>query len=99
MLFFGTPHRGLRTYELEKVVNKSPREQDVNGILRDLQEDSEFLINHISHLFDIIQQLHKNGRKFVSFYETVDTPTVRMVCMFSLSKSEPHDHCSNYWIN
>lgn len=66
--FFGTPHQGLRTKELEAVATC--------GLIEQLREDAEFLDNQKEELMQICQVFKG---KVVSFYETVMTPSVGKV--------------------
>jgi len=76
IFFFGTPHQGLQTVELEAMVeNMSAKSKSSRlKLLRQLRENSEFLEKQRDELSDIW-----NGRTVVSFYETVKTPTVKRV--------------------
>jgi hypothetical protein len=76
ILFFGTPHRGLRTTELEAMLEdmSSSSESNRADLLCQLQEGSEFLETQADEVVDILGR-----RKVVSFYETVKTPTVQKV--------------------
>ncbi|KAF8251998.1 hypothetical protein K440DRAFT_595037 [Wilcoxina mikolae CBS 423.85] len=70
IFFFGTPHQGLRTAELEAMV------QDLSGgvettrlrLLMQLRENSEFLETQRDALADILP-----GCKIISFYEVEKT--------------------------
>ena len=76
VFFFGAPHNGLRTAELEAMVqdmSSNPESQSIK-LLQQLREGSEFLENQRDELVDIW-----NGRKIISYYETVRTPTVKKV--------------------
>ncbi|KAF8538250.1 hypothetical protein BDD12DRAFT_928675 [Trichophaea hybrida] len=74
IFFFGTPHNGLRTAELEAMV------EDLSGgvetarltLLKQLRENSEFLETQRDALDDIWP-----GRKIISFYEVEKTPVVQ----------------------
>jgi hypothetical protein len=73
IFFFGTPHQGFRTDGLEAVVD------DDSGwnLIAQLKEGSEFLKNQKEDLFPIFERLKE--RKVISFYETMMTPTTRVV--------------------
>ncbi|KAF8538307.1 hypothetical protein BDD12DRAFT_779452, partial [Trichophaea hybrida] len=74
IFFFGTPHQGLRTAELEDMV------EDLSGgvetsrlrLLMQLRENSEFLETQRDALADIWP-----GRKIISFYEVEKTRVVQ----------------------
>ncbi|KAF8533001.1 hypothetical protein BDD12DRAFT_785076, partial [Trichophaea hybrida] len=74
IFFFGTPHNGLRTAELEAMV------EDLSGgvetarlrLLMQLRENSELLETQRDALEDIWP-----GRKIISFYEVEKTPVVQ----------------------
>jgi len=74
IFFFGAPHDGLRTTELEAMVQdmSSDSESQPMRLLLQLREGSEFLENQRDELVDIW-----SGRKIISYYETVGTPTVK----------------------
>lgn len=79
LLFFGTPHNGLRTEELEAVVDIESDRQKIN-LLMQLKEGSEFLDNQKE---DLIRIWDGFKGKLVSFYETVTTPSVIRVTIMS----------------
>jgi hypothetical protein len=78
IFFFGTPHQGIRTTELEAMV------EDLSGgvetarkrLLMQLRENSEFLDTQRDELSDSSIWL---GRKIVSFYEVERTRVVQKV--------------------
>ncbi|KAF8535735.1 hypothetical protein BDD12DRAFT_326423 [Trichophaea hybrida] len=72
ILLFGTPHQGLRTDELEEMVDIDSGGQRSNLIMQ-LKEGSEFLENQKEDLIRIWDGFQRN---VVSFYETVKTPSV-----------------------
>lgn len=76
IFFFGTPHQGLQTEELEAMVEDMSGEAETSRsmLLKQLRENSEFLEAQRDNLTDIW-----DGRRIVSFYETVKTPTVKKV--------------------
>jgi hypothetical protein len=78
IVFFGTPHQGMRTYDLEEMVEaESGRyETSKQNLLNQLREGSEFLENQMEELCYILEDYKP---QIVSFYETVLTPTVKMV--------------------
>ncbi|KAF8243669.1 hypothetical protein K440DRAFT_38565 [Wilcoxina mikolae CBS 423.85] len=80
IMFFGTPHQGMRTEELETMI-----EADSEGkrshtarhqLLTQLREGSEFLESQKDELSHIWEGFTP---RIVSFYETVKTPTVKQV--------------------
>jgi len=75
IFFFGTPHQGLRTDELEGVVDVDSTQR--HNLIMQLKEGSEFLETQKEHLLPIFKTLQ--GLKVVSFYETVKTASVGMV--------------------
>jgi hypothetical protein len=80
IFFFGTPHQGLRTDELEELVDVNSGGMRKNLILQ-LKEDSEVLENQKE---DLIRMWEGFKRKVVSFYATVKTLSGRMVNNTSL---------------
>jgi hypothetical protein len=74
VFFFGAPHNGMRTTELEAMVKDmfSDLESQATKLLLQLREGSEFLESQRDELVDIW-----SGRKIISYYETVDTPPVK----------------------
>jgi len=74
IFFFGAPHDGLRITELEAMVQDMSLdlESQPAKLLQQLREGSEFLESQRDELVDIWI-----GRKIVSYYETVGTPTVK----------------------
>jgi hypothetical protein len=76
IIFFGTPHQGLRTYDLEDMVDAESGETSRLNMLKQLREGSEFLENQKDDLSYIWEEYKP---KIISFYETVLTPTVQMV--------------------
>jgi hypothetical protein len=74
VFFFGAPHNGMRTTELEAMVKdmSSDLESQATKLLQQLREGSEFLESQRDELVDIW-----SGRKIISYYETVDTPAVK----------------------
>ncbi|KAF8539938.1 hypothetical protein BDD12DRAFT_980660 [Trichophaea hybrida] len=72
ILLFGTPHQGLRTDELEEMVDIDSGGQRSNLIMQ-LKEGSEFLENQKEDLIRIWEGFQRN---VFSFYETVKTPSV-----------------------
>ena len=76
ILFFGTPHQGLRVEELNSFVsNVLPNPEPQQHLLHQLRENSQFLELQKENLTDVIENLD-----IVSFYETKSTPTVTRVC-------------------
>jgi hypothetical protein len=76
IFFFGVPHHGMRTTELEAMVqDMSPDlESQPTKLLQQLREGSEFLESQRDELVNIWV-----GRRIISYYETVGTPTVKKV--------------------
>ncbi|KAF8241219.1 hypothetical protein K440DRAFT_665405, partial [Wilcoxina mikolae CBS 423.85] len=76
IIFFGTPHQGMRTYDLEEMVDAESGgyETSRHNLLRQLREGSEFLENQKEELSYIWEEYKP---KIVSFYETVQTSTVK----------------------
>jgi hypothetical protein len=79
IMFFGTPHQGLRTYDLEEMVDAESGgyETSKHNLLKQLREGAEFLEVQKEELTYIWEEYKP---KIVSFYETAPTPTVRRVC-------------------
>ncbi|KAF8243912.1 hypothetical protein K440DRAFT_560344, partial [Wilcoxina mikolae CBS 423.85] len=75
-VFFGVPHHGLHTTELEAMVDdmSSGQQSAAKNIIRQLGEHSEFLERQANYLVDILRNI-----EVVSFYETLKTPTVQKV--------------------
>ncbi|KAF8530881.1 hypothetical protein BDD12DRAFT_914734 [Trichophaea hybrida] len=76
IIFFGTPHNGMRTDDLEQMVDMESGgyETSRHNLLRQLREGSEFLETQkedLSYIWDEYKP------KIISFYETVQTPTVK----------------------
>jgi hypothetical protein len=75
-MFFGTPHYGMRTDDLEKMVhNDSSR----HNLLRQLKEGSELLENQLEDLAHFWEEYKLN---IISVYEQVPTPSVKLVGLF-----------------
>jgi hypothetical protein len=73
--FFGTPHQGLRTEELEEMAKDLISDSsDTTDLLRKLRAGSEFLESQSEELVEIL-----DGKKVVSFYELLGTQTVKKV--------------------
>ncbi|KAF8253337.1 hypothetical protein K440DRAFT_534211, partial [Wilcoxina mikolae CBS 423.85] len=90
IFFFGTPHNGLQTAELEAMVDDmaSKPESTASMLLQQLRQGSEFLESQADELVDIWP-----GRRIVSFYELLETPTVRrMVDSFSALLYLPNEY-------
>ncbi|KAF8249183.1 hypothetical protein K440DRAFT_660436 [Wilcoxina mikolae CBS 423.85] len=75
IIFFGTPHQGMRTYDLEEMVDAESGgyETSRHNLLRQLREGSEFLETQKEKLSYIWEECKP---EIVSFYETVQTSTV-----------------------
>ncbi|KAF8542396.1 hypothetical protein BDD12DRAFT_802949 [Trichophaea hybrida] len=101
IIFFGTPHQGMRTYDLEEMVDAESggHETSRHNLLRQLRDGSGFLETQKEELSYIWDEWKP---KIVSFYETVATPTVERVG-FSLrlaqvNKTNSHESDSgHYW--
>jgi len=76
VFFFGAPHNGMRTTELEAMIEdmSSDPESQPTKLLHQLREGSEFLESQRDEIVDILK-----GIAIISYYETVDTPTVKKV--------------------
>jgi hypothetical protein len=77
--FFGTPHQGLRTVELEDMagdLEEGDGQQKVMNLLAQLREGSDYLYQQRSSLATMWQRFH--GR-VLTFYETERTSSVRRV--------------------
>jgi hypothetical protein len=74
LFFFGAPHRGLRTDELEKMADDLGVGEASVARLVQLREGSELLE-------ELREFLAENGSRFevTSFYETQKSPTVHKV--------------------
>lgn len=75
IFFFGTPHQGLRTDEMEDMAaaySGKPK----NNLIMQLKEGSEFLEEQKESML-YVWEMFKH--KVISFYETVMTPSIRMV--------------------
>jgi hypothetical protein len=77
-MFFGTPHQGLRTYDLEAMVDAESGGYVTSRhhLLKMLQEGSEFLESQKSELCYMLEEYKPN---IVSFYETEKTVTIAKV--------------------
>ncbi|KAI5853549.1 hypothetical protein BZA05DRAFT_336614, partial [Tricharina praecox] len=73
IFFFGTPHQGLRTEELETMVGSNTQ---AANFLAQLKQGSDFLINQKEDLLHICKRFK---RTIISFHETVETSTVKRV--------------------
>lgn len=79
VFFFGTPHQGLRTAELEDMagdLEDGEGQWKVMNLLRQLREGSEYLLDQRDNLAMMWERFH--GR-VVTFYETELTSSVRRV--------------------
>jgi hypothetical protein len=78
IVFFGTPHNGLRTYDLEEMVDAESGgyETSKHNLLKQLREGSEFLEYQKDELSYIWEKYKPN---VLSFYETVPTAAVSKV--------------------
>ncbi|KAI5844030.1 hypothetical protein DFP73DRAFT_551346 [Morchella snyderi] len=72
LFFFGVPHQGFRTSELETRIKDMSRDGDSSAavmLLEKLRQNSEFLITQRNDLVDIWDKIN-----LYSFYEKVKTP-------------------------
>ena len=78
MFFFGTPHQGLRTAELEEMVDEEAGNQKalLHNLFTQLKEGTEYLENQKEALSRLWEGFHG---KVVTFYETEPTKSVRTV--------------------
>jgi hypothetical protein len=94
VFFFGAPHNGMRTTELEAMVKDMSSdlesESQASKLLHQLREGSEFLESQRDGLVDIW-----NGRKIISYYETVDTPTDGQCATSDLYHSHANEYRGN----
>jgi len=95
IVFFGTPHQGMRTYELEEMVKAESggcnHETSKYNLLKQLKEGSGFLEVQKEELENIWAEYKP---KIVSFYELIKTPTVAQVRIHSV----PQPCCPNLWV-
>ncbi|KAA8899139.1 hypothetical protein FN846DRAFT_960911 [Sphaerosporella brunnea] len=87
IFFFGTPHQGLRTVELEEMAGElddADSRLKVQNLLRQLQDGSEFLENQKDDLSELWGKFH--GKVF-TFYETDKTQSVKKVSNSSVYHS------------
>ncbi|KAF8534445.1 hypothetical protein BDD12DRAFT_895913 [Trichophaea hybrida] len=77
IIFFGTPHQGMRTYDLEEMVDAESGGYDTSrgNLLKQLREGSEFLENQKDDLSYIWEECKP---KILSFYELAPTSTVEL---------------------
>jgi hypothetical protein len=76
IFLFGTPLLGLRTDELESLVDDAELGRQRNNLIAQLKDGSEFLDNQREDLLGIWED---SKQKIFSFYETKKTPSVRKV--------------------
>lgn len=76
LVFFGAPHNGLRTKELEAMIDDlQPKGVDQSRELLDrLRENSTYLEEHRDHLVEILK-----GKNIISYYERILSPVVQKV--------------------
>jgi hypothetical protein len=76
LFLFGTPHGGLRTEELERMVEDLASGEETSSLmlLRQLREDSDFLQNQRESVTEVLK-----AAKIYSFYETRKTKAVSKV--------------------
>lgn len=73
MLFFATPHSGLKVEDIKKMIAghvDHPR----NALLRQIDENSDLLLSQLANFKDVI-----HDRRIVSFYETEQTRLLEFV--------------------
>ncbi|KAA8893236.1 hypothetical protein FN846DRAFT_963294, partial [Sphaerosporella brunnea] len=85
LFFFGTPHQGLRTEELERVIDVASHKR--GNLILQLREGAEFLQTQKEDMIRVWEYV-KRG-KVVSFYEIRDTATVRKSNSGRLSRDGP----------
>jgi len=82
MFFFGTPHRGMRTVELEEIADQIDDniydQMKVRKLAAQLCEGSDYLENQSAGLRGVWSDFP--GKVF-SFYETEKTKFVKEVCL------------------
>ncbi|KAF8538592.1 hypothetical protein BDD12DRAFT_884762 [Trichophaea hybrida] len=76
IFLFGTPHQGLRTNELESMVDVDSGGQRKN-LMMQLKQGSEYLETQREDLISIWAGFE--GKKLLSFYETMKTLPTRML--------------------
>jgi len=78
IIFFGIPHEGLRTYDLQEMVDAESGSYETSRInlLKLLREGAEFLEVQKEELINIWEEYKT---KIISFYETISTPIVQKV--------------------
>lgn len=76
IFLFGTPHQGLLTLELSKIVDDESDNTKVRDLLAQLKEGSEFLENQKESLTGVWNAFKG---KIISFYETEPTNSVKRV--------------------
>lgn len=76
LVFFGAPHHGLRTKELEEMVDdlQLPGSDRFRELLMQIRENSKYLEEHAHVLGDIWRD-----RKIISLHELHPSPTVKKV--------------------
>lgn len=72
-MFFGAPHRGLRADDLEDMVDIDNGGGQRRYFIMQLREGSEFLETQTEDLKNVWNDFNGN---LVSFFETVNTPSV-----------------------
>lgn len=68
IIFFGTPHQGLRTYDLEDMVDAESGETSRLNMLKQLREGSEFLENQKDDLSYIWRSINRKLLAFMRRY-------------------------------
>lgn len=83
LVFLGAPHRGLETEALEQMITglKLPSEGRSKTLVQSLSKGSVYLNGHLQNLRGLWA-----GRKILSLYETVTTPTVKIVGILKAAK-------------
>jgi hypothetical protein len=77
LFFFGTPHQGLRTEELERIIDVASHKR--GNLIIQLREGAEFLEDQKEHMVQVWSYIAQRKVNVVSFYETRETRTVTMV--------------------
>jgi hypothetical protein len=88
IIFFGTPHQGLRTYDLEEMVDAESGgyETSMHNLLKQLREGSEYLETQKEELSYVWDEYKP---KIISFYETEHTATVAKVRLKPWHSAQP----------
>lgn len=81
VFFFGSPHQGLRTDELEQALDYQGGDLKLKRflLLQQIRSGSDFLKTQKNEITQIWPE--KTPPRVVSFYETMPSPTVRRVSL------------------